>query len=381
MEQVHQWSQHSLIMQAWNYAGTCLVAEIDLADDKLLKLCHKVMTKGQGLLLCFAYASRRRSSTSVPPLASYRWSGVELQAVSHGSTWLDQNGRSHVMTVQQFNRIWDHRWVCRILSCISKYFGRLTLISLLHTAQTWICYVPQKAKFMSHMHCLNSSLYRTPQKLQTDNININMTAFSHVSLAVFPWILDDLIGRRHASQLISTKLLFPCQASLRAVAKIDCSAILPMLASRIVSGSSLSQNDVKFFKYQLSFVWASDQALAFWNSFSQGLGPSGCKLWFCLGYQGFCHIRKHLSGCGIMAKCLPSGEQSAAMPDGDPLGLKGYCSVTFCSESQYLQLKTMSQLDRPSPDKILLDIYNWTSVSFQIWRGDARHLRICLMLG
>lgn len=38
-----------------------------------------------------------------------------------------------------------------------------------------------------------------------------------------------------------------------------------------------------------------------------------------------------------MAKCLPSGEQSAAIPDGEPLGLNGYVSVTFCSESQYLK--------------------------------------------
>lgn len=37
-----------------------------------------------------------------------------------------------------------------------------------------------------------------------------------------------------------------------------------------------------------------------------------------------------------MAKCRPSGEQSAAMPSGEPLGLKGYCVVGVPLLSQYL---------------------------------------------
>ncbi|KAK4776495.1 hypothetical protein SAY86_005183 [Trapa natans] len=42
-----------------------------------------------------------------------------------------------------------------------------------------------------------------------------------------------------------------------------------------------------------------------------------------VGYQGNCHIIKHRSGWGIMARCLPSGEQIAAIPKGDPFRLNG----------------------------------------------------------
>lgn len=47
-------------------------------------------------------------------------------------------------------------------------------------------------------------------------------------------------------------------------------------------------------------------------------------------------MRKHRSGCGIIPKCRPSGEHNAAMPKGEPLGLKGYASVTSPLSSQYL---------------------------------------------
>jgi hypothetical protein len=43
----------------------------------------------------------------------------------------------------------------------------------------------------------------------------------------------------------------------------------------------------------------------------------------------------HRSGCGIMARWRPSSEQRAAMPLGDPLGLKGYTSVGRPSASAY----------------------------------------------
>lgn len=74
---------------------------------------------------------------------------------------------------------------------------------------------------------------------------------------------------------------------------------------------------------------------AFWNSFSHGLGPSLCRP-TSLGYQGFCHVRKHRSGCGISARWRPSGDVSAAIPSGEPLGLAGYASVAAPVVSQYL---------------------------------------------
>lgn len=43
------------------------------------------------------------------------------------------------------------------------------------------------------------------------------------------------------------------------------------------------------------------------------------------------------SGWGIIARWRPLGEQRAAMPEGEPLGLKGYCSVVVPLGSQYLQ--------------------------------------------
>lgn len=51
-----------------------------------------------------------------------------------------------------------------------------------------------------------------------------------------------------------------------------------------------------------------------------------------------CHLRKHLSGWGMRARCLPLGEHSAAMPCGDPLGLQGYAIVgSFRSPAVQLQ--------------------------------------------
>ena len=48
-------------------------------------------------------------------------------------------------------------------------------------------------------------------------------------------------------------------------------------------------------------------------------------------------MRKQRSGWGIMARWRPSGEQSAAMPSPEPLGLKGYASLGRPSASQYLR--------------------------------------------
>lgn len=42
----------------------------------------------------------------------------------------------------------------------------------------------------------------------------------------------------------------------------------------------------------------------------------------------------------MIAKWRPFGEQSAAMPSGDPLGLKGYCSVASSVALQYLETQT-----------------------------------------
>lgn len=49
-----------------------------------------------------------------------------------------------------------------------------------------------------------------------------------------------------------------------------------------------------------------------------------------------CHLRKQRSGCGMTARCLPSSEQSPAIPSGDPLGLKGYASVGLLESSTNL---------------------------------------------
>ncbi|KAA8589290.1 hypothetical protein FQN60_012655 [Etheostoma spectabile] len=70
---------------------------------------------------------------------------------------------------------------------------------------------------------------------------------------------------------------------------------------------------------------ASQRAAAFLNMRSQGEGVrEGLKS---LGAQGVCQPRVQRSGWGIMARCLPSLEQSPAMPCGEPLGFRGYSSV------------------------------------------------------
>ena len=40
-------------------------------------------------------------------------------------------------------------------------------------------------------------------------------------------------------------------------------------------------------------------------------------------HQGFCHVMKQRSGCGMIARWRPFAEVSAAIPSGEPLGLKG----------------------------------------------------------
>jgi hypothetical protein len=73
----------------------------------------------------------------------------------------------------------------------------------------------------------------------------------------------------------------------------------------------------------------------FWKRRSQGPGPSGA-IPASAGAQGCCQPRKQRSGCGMMARCRPHGDVSAAMPAGEPLGLAGYASVAAPPASQYL---------------------------------------------
>ncbi|KAF3835028.1 hypothetical protein F7725_027586 [Dissostichus mawsoni] len=69
----------------------------------------------------------------------------------------------------------------------------------------------------------------------------------------------------------------------------------------------------------------SQGAAAFLNMRSHGEGVrEGLKS---LGAQGHCHPRVQRSGWGIMARCLPSLEQSPATPRGEPFGFRGYSSV------------------------------------------------------
>ncbi|KAG7228951.1 hypothetical protein INR49_008729, partial [Caranx melampygus] len=68
---------------------------------------------------------------------------------------------------------------------------------------------------------------------------------------------------------------------------------------------------------------SSHGTAAFLNIRSQGEGVrDGLKS---LGAQGHCQPRVQRSGCGIMAKCLPSLEQTPAIPCGDPLGSQDIC--------------------------------------------------------
>ena len=53
------------------------------------------------------------------------------------------------------------------------------------------------------------------------------------------------------------------------------------------------------------------------------------------GIQGHCQVRVQRSGWGIMARWRPSGEQSAAIPSGEPLGLRGYWLVGLPLSSTY----------------------------------------------
>ena len=135
---------------------------------------------------------------------------------------------------------------------------------------------------------------------------------------------------------------------------------------------------------------------AFWNSLSQGEGPSFLRT-ASGGTQGCCQPRKHLraracstrataqapsavvpvrtvchaglchgvsrlwqtrlrwlaccqagralthlSGWGMSARCRPSGEHRAAMPPGEPFGLAGYACVGMPSTSQYLHTPDVS---------------------------------------
>ena len=58
-------------------------------------------------------------------------------------------------------------------------------------------------------------------------------------------------------------------------------------------------------------------------------------------HQGSCHVRKQRSGWGMSARWRPSAEVRAAMPSGEPLGLKGYASVALPNASAYLHMRHM----------------------------------------
>lgn len=51
------------------------------------------------------------------------------------------------------------------------------------------------------------------------------------------------------------------------------------------------------------------------------------------GRHAHCQGLTARSGCGMRARWRPSGEQTPATPPGDPLGLRGYCSVGFPASS------------------------------------------------
>ncbi len=53
------------------------------------------------------------------------------------------------------------------------------------------------------------------------------------------------------------------------------------------------------------------------------------------GIHGHCQVSTHRSGWGIMAKCRPSWEHTAAIPWGLPFGLSGYTVVTSPLSSTY----------------------------------------------
>lgn len=76
---------------------------------------------------------------------------------------------------------------------------------------------------------------------------------------------------------------------------------------------------------QCNYFVLQHQAAAFLNMRSQGEGVRDALK--SLGAQDHCQHKVPRSGWGITARCLPSLEQSPAMPCGEPLGFKGYSSV------------------------------------------------------
>ena len=69
------------------------------------------------------------------------------------------------------------------------------------------------------------------------------------------------------------------------------------------------------------YYFFSHHSRAFWNILSQG--EAARDLFRSSGIQPHCQVSTERSGCGIMARWRPSGEQRPAMPAGEPLGLKG----------------------------------------------------------
>ena len=67
----------------------------------------------------------------------------------------------------------------------------------------------------------------------------------------------------------------------------------------------------------------------------------------------------------MIAKWRPFGEQSAAMPSGDPLGLKGYCSVASSVALQYLETQTSTCEEKLNNQKLSLGKVN-TKTTFRL---------------
>ena len=92
----------------------------------------------------------------------------------------------------------------------------------------------------------------------------------------------------------------------------------------------------QFYAISCQIVVSSQNFLAFWKRKSQGPTSPGRLSRNFSGIQGHCQERKHRSGWGIIARCLPSAEHNAAIPSGEPFGLNGYSSVTSFSSFTYL---------------------------------------------
>ncbi len=95
-----------------------------------------------------------------------------------------------------------------------------------------------------------------------------------------------------------------------------------------------------------AFLNITIHGVYFWDTVGTTLSAACCG-------TGHCHFKNERSGCGIMARCLPSLEQTAATPSADPFGLNGYRVVGKFSGSTYcitlLNSLGCSKTNCPSP--------------------------------